>query len=107
VFHYTERPRPAQHAAQRRPTLYARPPPPLHAARTSSRQDLTLPLDDTTAINSACPSCHLLASHCRMPLATSRHHLRPPARRPPRRCPTSRIHSIAAAHIPSAAITGS
>jgi hypothetical protein len=107
LFHDAERPWPARHATQRRPTPYARPPPPLHAARTSPRQDLTLSLDDTTAINSASSSRHLQAPHCRKPPATSRHHLRLPARQPPRRCLTSRIHSIATAHVLSAAITAS
>jgi hypothetical protein len=66
-----------------------------------------MPLNDTAAINSACPSRHLRAQHCRKPPAALRHHLRLPACWPLHRWPTSRISNIVVAHVLSAAITAS
>jgi hypothetical protein len=78
-------------------------PPPLHAVLTS--REMTAPCRSTTRppLKLACLFRTFELQHCsKMPLAS-----RQPACRPPRRCPTSRIHSIAAAQVPSTAITAS
>jgi hypothetical protein len=103
---------PAQHASACGSAALPRPslpqhsistPPPLHAVLTP--REVTAPCRSTTRppLKLACLFRPFELQHYhRTPLASCQ-----PPRRPPRRCSTSRIHSIAAAHVPSAAITAS
>jgi hypothetical protein len=98
---YTARARLWLCSAAARPSLprHSMPaPPPLHAVLTS--HEVTAPCRSTTRppLKLVCLFRPFELQDChKTPLAS--------ARRPPRRWPTSRIHSIAAAHVPSAGIT--
>jgi hypothetical protein len=78
---------------------------PSSAARRAGipRSDRSLPLDDTAAIKTRLPVSSLRA----LALPQDAARLAPASSPATCRCPTSRIHSIAAAHVPSAAITAS